>query len=112
MTRSPAHRPRRHLVWLLAVALLLPIAQTAATWHVLSMACIDQADLHGKPPSHPTRCDFCLTAAGFHSGAATSVALAAPRPVSLHEAPRHFASPFVGAAPAWGYRSRAPPVAL
>ena len=40
-----AHRsravPRRHLVWLLWLALLLPVAQAAASWHALSHALPD-----------------------------------------------------------------------
>jgi len=71
--------PRRHLAWLLSVALLLPIAQTAATWHVLSVACVDRGDVHGKPLSHPLRCDFCLTVAGLGSGAATGAPVDVPQ---------------------------------
>jgi len=75
--------PRRHLAWLLSVALLLPIAQTAATWHVLSVACVDRGDVHGKPLSHPLRCDFCLTVAGLGSGAATGAPAPSAHPVAL-----------------------------
>jgi len=96
-------------VWLLSVALLLPIAQTAATWHVLSMACVDRGDAHGKPLSHPSRCDFCLTAAGLSDGAASADPVSSPHPLSLREAPAAVASPIVSAAPASGYHSRAPP---
>jgi hypothetical protein len=112
MASWDTHRHRRHFVWLLSVALLLPIAQTAATWHVLSMACVDRGDPHGKPLSHPTRCDFCLTAAGLNSGAALGEAVFSPHPAGLHEAPPVFSNPFESAVPAWAYRSRAPPFAL
>ena len=100
---------RRHLVWLLSAALLLPIAQTAAAWHVLSLACVDQGDVHGKPYSHPSRCDFCLTAAGLSSGAANTEAASMPRPVSLHEAPPAVSTLLRPALAALAYRSRAPP---
>jgi len=103
--------PRRHLAWLLSVALLLPIAQTAATWHVLSVACVDRGDVHGKPLSHPLRCDFCLTVAGLGSGAATGAPAPSAHPVALHESPASVSSRIVSALPAWAYRSRAPPFA-
>ncbi len=106
------HGRRRYLAWLLVAALLLPVAQTAATWHVLSLACADQSDVHSKPYSHPSRCDFCLTAAGLSSGAASAETASSPRPVSLHEAPSAVSSRIVSAVLAWAYRSRAPPFAL
>jgi len=96
-------------MWLLSVALLLPIAQMATTWHVLSQACVDRGDLPGKPLSHPSRCDFCLTAASLHGGAAGGVTVSSPTPVGLHEAPRFLLRPFASVVPAWAYRSRAPP---
>jgi hypothetical protein len=102
----------RHILWLLLVALLLPVAQTVATWHVLSTACTDRADPNGKSQSHPSHCDLCLTAASLHSGAASGVVISAPPAAGLHEAPRYLSNPLVSASPAWAYRSRAPPVAL
>jgi hypothetical protein len=103
--------PRRHLAWLLSVALLLPIAQTAATWHALSLACVDRGDVYGKPLSHPSRCDFCLTVAGLSGGAATGTPPPSAHPVALHESPASILSRIVFALPAWDYRSRAPPFA-
>ncbi len=100
---------RRYLVWLLSAALLLPIAQTAATWHVLSLACVDQGDVYGKPYSHPSRCDFCLTAAGLSSSAANTEAAFLPHPDSLHEAPPTLSTCILSALAALAYRSRAPP---
>jgi len=96
-------------VWLLAAALLLPVAQTAATWHVLSRACLDQADSHGKPYSHPARCDFCLTAASLSSGAANTASASLPHPVGLHEVPPPAPTFLLSASAALAYRSRAPP---
>ena len=100
---------RHHLAWLLSAALLLPVAQTAATWHVLSVACVEQADVHGKPYSHPSRCDFCLTAAGLSSGAANTEAASLSHPASLHEAPPTRSTFILSALAALAYRSRAPP---
>ena len=97
---------------MLAAALLLPVAQTAATRHVLSLACVDQGEVHGKPYSHPAHCDFCLSAAGLSSGAATGEAASLPRPVSLHEAPSALSTRILSALAALAYRSRAPPTAL
>ena len=102
---------RRCLVWLLSAALLLPIAQTAATWHLLSLACMDRGDLHSKPLSHPSHCDFCLTAAGFSGGVGTGGAASPPPPVRLHEAPLVVSTRIASALSAWAYRSRAPPSA-
>jgi hypothetical protein len=103
--------PRRHFAWLLSAALLLPIAQTAATWHVLSLAYADRGDAHGKPSSHPSRCDFCLTVAGLSSGAAAGAPAPSAHPVALHESPASISSRIASALAAWAYRSRAPPVA-
>jgi len=103
--------PRRHLAWLLSAALLLPIAQTAATSHLLSLACVDRGDVHGKPLSHSLRCDFCLTVAGLSSGAANSAPAQSAHPVALHESPASISSRIVSALPTWAYRSRAPPFA-
>ena len=112
MVPLAARRSRRHLVWLLSFALLLPIAQTYATRHALSLACADQGDRQGKPLNHPSHCDICLTAAGLHSGAASGVPVSSANPAGLHEAPRFISIPFASAVPASGYRSRAPPFAL
>jgi hypothetical protein len=72
---------------LLAAALLLPVVQAAATWHVLSAGCVDRAGEHDKPSSsHPLHCDFCLTVAGLIGGAATGVLPATPHPAGSHEA--------------------------
>jgi len=103
--------PRRHIAWLLSAALLLPAAQTAATWHALSLACADRGDVHGKPLSHPSRCDFCLTAAGVSGAAATGAPAASAHPVAWHELPASSSSLIASALPAWAYRSRAPPFA-
>jgi hypothetical protein len=102
---------RRRLPWLLWLALLLPLAQTAAAWHAYS---------HGRPAAevrgvsdaaapHAVACDLCIAAAAVGGGAlrAEPPALALVR--ARHEAPRSVV-PSVGPGrhtPA--YLSRAPP---
>ncbi len=109
---APRRRPHRHLVvWLLSAALLVPVAQTAAMWHVVSLVSVDRSDAHGKPFSHPSHCDLCLTAAGLSSGGAPGATAMPPQPAGLHEAPRVASSRFVSALAGWAYRSRAPPSA-
>ncbi len=103
---------RRPLVWLLAAALLLPVVQAAATWHVLSAGCVDRAGEHDKPSfSHPLHCDFCLTVAGLIGGAATRVLPAAPHPAGSHEAARVTAGRVLRSPALRAYRTRAPPIA-
>jgi hypothetical protein len=103
---------RRHLAWLLAAALLLPVVQTAATWHVLSPGCVDRAGEHDKPSSsHPLHCDFCLTVAGLIGGAATRMLPAALPPAGSHEAAPVTAGRVLRAPALWAYRTRAPPIA-
>jgi hypothetical protein len=101
---------RRYLVWLLWLVLLLPMAQTAATWHVLSHVNSEQReDTDGQKAIHQGHCDLCLSAAALIGGAPLvslpplpavklmrEVALADSRGVSLAAAPR-------------AYDSRAPP---
>ena len=98
-------------MWLLSAALLLPVAQTAALWHVVSVAGVDRSDAHGKPFSHPSHCDLCLTAAGLSNGGAPGAAAPPSPPAGLHEAPPALSTRFVSALAAWAYRSRAPPSA-
>ncbi len=109
---APRRRPHRHLVvWLLSAALLVPVAQTAAMWHVVSLVSVDRSDAHGKPFSHPAHCDLCLTAAGLSSGGAPGAAAPPTPPAGLHEAPPAVPTRLVSAPAAWAYRSRAPPSA-
>jgi hypothetical protein len=91
--------------------LLVPIAQTATTWHVLSFACMDVRDAHGKAPYHQSHCDFCLTAAALSGGALSGEAPSSPHPAGRHEVPPALSSSIWSALPAWAYRSRAPPFA-
>jgi len=111
--RAPLSRCVRQpgLVWLLWAALLLPIAQTATTWHALSVARADGSDAHGKQWLHHAHCDFCLTAAALSGGALPGEPPPSPHPTGRHEAPQATSSGVWFAFPTWAYRSRAPPFA-
>lgn len=101
------------LAWLVALLLLMPLAQTAATWHLASHA-------HAQPSESPDEkpatlvdfCDLCRTAAATTGGllptlAGAMVAIAAPLAV-----PRFTFRP-TATKPLWpAYASRAPPFAL
>ena len=66
------HKPfmQRHMVWLLWLALLLPMAQTAASWHVLSHVDSGQAaEPDEQQAIHQAHCELCLSAAALLSGA-------------------------------------------
>ena len=104
---------KRHLVWLVWLALLLPVAQAAANWHALSHVARDTAPGTDDPQAlHLTHCDLCLTAAAVSGGALASEppptpSLAAARYAVPQAAPSGVRLAF--SAPA--YLSRAPPLA-
>jgi hypothetical protein len=61
---------QRHMVWLLWLALLLPLAQTAAGWHVLSHLSSGQAaEPDEQQAVHQAHCELCLSAAALIGGA-------------------------------------------
>jgi hypothetical protein len=93
-------------------ALLLPIAQLTASWHVLSHAATaisDAADEKSAP--HQTHCDLCVTAAAVSGGALIG------QPPSILFAALHADLPPAALVAVWAatpiraYRSRAPPTA-
>jgi hypothetical protein len=100
----------RSLAWLLWLAMLVPVAQSAAGWHAYSHAA-SEASGHedGKPSPRAAHCDLCLNAAGVSSGVLPGV-----RP-SLAVSTARFGLPQAPAASVWlapsplAYRSRAPP---
>ena len=103
----------RRLAWLLALVLLLPLAQGAANCHLLSHVRADQSEQSdGNHALHVYHCDLCLTAVALTGGAlpVQSIALA---PVVKHaEAPRSQSSPVRFVRLQRLYESRAPPFAL
>lgn len=108
----PTPASSRHLVWLLWLAMLLPLAQAAANWHAMSHAA---ATATGNEPDsdskalHASSCALCLSAAAIGNGALTSAPPGLLLLASSHAAPQaalhggHHATRW----PA--YRSRAPP---
>ena len=103
----------RRLGWLLWLVLLLPMAQTAATWHVLSHLHSDQADKNdGKQAIHQDHCDLCLSAAALIGGAPLVSAPQLPPARALHKTPLDALRGILLTAPTRAYDSRAPPFPL
>lgn len=103
----------RRLGWLLWLVLLLPMAQTAATWHVLSHLHSEQADEDaGKQAIHQDRCDLCLSAAALIGGVPLLSAPHLPTASGLSEAPLDALRGILLTAPTRAYDSRAPPFLL
>ncbi len=103
--------PRRHLAWLLWLALLLPLGQGAAAWHALSHTRADASGERDGKALHGTQCDLCLSAATVAGGALPGEPPALPSPSARHEAPRAPTLADRVATPARAYLSRAPPFA-
>jgi len=97
----------------MAILLLMPLAQTAASWHLLS-------HFHGQRSGHsdePTAaytdyCDLCQTAAATLGGLNSSPSAQRPSAVGPVDIPRFNASTTVVKQPWQPYASRAPPFAL
>ena len=114
-TFRPRTHPQRRFAWLLWLALLLPLAQAASGWHVLSHGLrepdekIAAQDKKAPPVGH---CDQCLIAAAIGGGALPSPASFVPQSFARHESPSLVFATAGYASPAGIYRSRAPPLAL
>ena len=85
---SPHHR----FAWLLWLVLLLPLAQTAATLHLLSHATSDLAGesgrADGQPAIDPAHCDLCLTAAALLGAAPPLPHAVLAQSTALHTLPK------------------------
>lgn len=109
-TSSLSTFPQRRLVWLLWVALLLPVAQAAAAWHAMSHTGIEaNGDADGKRALHPSACDLCLSAAALSGGALPTVPPSLLPPVFRHAVPQSALRSVWLALLAPAYLSRAPP---
>ena len=110
-----SRRPRPGLTWLLWLALVLPIAQSAALWHGLvqheSAAGGAVGANDGKQLPHGSHCELCLAAAGVTGAAPMAALVAMPLLSGADRAAPPAAAARVAAAPALAYRSRAPPLA-
>lgn len=100
---------RRRFAWLLWLAVLMPLAQAAAAWHVVAHEGARAATDDGKhgPPHSP--CDLCLAAAALGSGAPPGKPAALPCPACAQEMPGADSGADALAPTASVYRSRAPP---
>ena len=103
----------RHMVWLLWLALLLPLAQTAASWHVLSHVNSGQV---GEPDEqqaiHQAHCELCLSAAALIGGAPLVSLPATPVHRALGEVVFAGLQGLAWTPAARVYESRAPPLLL
>lgn len=109
---SPNHRSssRQSWAWLLWLALLLPLAQTAAAWHVYSHVEEEaggRAD--GKQAPGLAHCDLCLTAAAFSGGALMGDHDILPAVTEQEAEPQDPPASIWHAPLALAYQSRAPP---
>lgn len=105
------HKPfmQRHMVWLLWLALLLPLAQTAANWHILSHVNPEQASETPDQAIHQAHCDLCLSAAALIGGAPLASLPDLPQARALTEVFIANLRGVVRTPTARAYESRAPP---
>ncbi len=98
------------LAWLLWLAALLPLAQTAALAHAASHDFAAPASTDDdKALAHAAHCDLCLAAAALGSGAPAPSPVAPPLPPAAHEAPAGAPQGTLATRGAWSWQSRAPP---
>lgn len=100
------------LAWLVWLALLLPLAHSAAIWHGYAHSARGAAgyeDDQGAPAA--AHCDLCLTAAGVTGGALPAAARDLSLLAARHELPPAQPRSSWLAPLALAYLSRAPPPA-
>lgn len=104
---------KSRLAWLLGLLLLMPLAQTAATWHLIS-------HIHAQSPlrsaehsaAYADYCDLCQTAAGTLGGVLSTQSAMRFANAAPLQTPR-FQPTLAVSKPFWTpYASRAPPFAL
>ena len=100
---------RRHLTWLLWLVLLLPLAQTAASWHVLSHTASSQTGDDGVQAIGQERCELCLTAAAVLGGAPQVTACLKALACNADQTTFFVPPGRILPAPERAYNSRAPP---
>jgi hypothetical protein len=104
---------RCRLVWLLWIALFLPIAQAAASWHAMSHVSLEAAsEPDGRQALHLSHCDLCLAGAALTGAASLGEPDSPAHSVARFGRPQHGAADLWHASPALAYRSRAPPFVL
>jgi hypothetical protein len=112
MNRPPPRRlPRISLPWLLWLAMLLPLAQTAAAWHEVSHAAARVADQDGDQKAvHAAACGLCLASAAVHGTGMAPASPVVPHPALSQWQQARTGPAGASTAPLLGYLSRAPPV--
>ena len=104
---------QRHMAWLLWLALLLPLAQTAASWHILSHANSEPANaLDDQQAVHQAHCELCLSAAALLSGAPLVATADLPHAPALAQQVAADWRTVLWKPAARAYDSRAPPFSL
>lgn len=103
---------RGSLSWLVWLAMLLPMAQSVATWHGYSHAAFDASGHEEDRQSpHAAHCDLCLTAAAVSGGALLGTPPNLSVAAARNELPQAAAGSVWLAFPTLAYLSRAPPPA-
>ena len=101
---------QRHMAWLLWLALLLPLAQTAASWHILSHANSEPANaLDDQQAVHQAHCELCLSAASLIGGAPLASLPSLFHPRAMAEVLAANVRSVASMPAARAYESRAPP---
>lgn len=103
---------KRRFMWLLWLALLIPIGQTLATSHALSHTQWEASGEGGKQGLHTTLCGLCLTTSSLSHAAPPETRFSLLPAAELGEAPRAYFHRVKFAPPARAYQSRAPPFPL
>jgi hypothetical protein len=101
---------QRHMAWLLWLALLLPLAQTAASWHILSHANSEQTKAADDQQAvHQAHCELCLSAAALIGGAPLASLPNLFHPRAMAEVLAADVRGVISTPTARAYESRAPP---
>ncbi|MCX7249435.1 MAG: hypothetical protein NTX31_17510 [Burkholderiales bacterium] len=104
---------QRHKAWLLWLVLLLPLAQAAASWHVLSHANSGQlSEPDDQQTLHQANCELCLSAAALLSGAPLVATADLPHAPALAQQVAADWRTVLWKPAARAYDSRAPPFSL
>jgi len=101
-------RPRR-CAWLLWLALLLPLAQSAAAAHSVSHPQERAGQRQDETAAADGACALCLMGAAMSSGGAVASVPAWPAPSGAEALPAASAVPVAALTPHWAHLSRAPP---
>jgi hypothetical protein len=103
---------RSRIMWLLCMVLLLPLGQSAATWHMLSHVHFGQVEGDGDHALHEDHCDLDGSATALIGGAPLTVVFDLPRSTAHQEAPVLAWHDVLWSAPTPAYNSQAPPFSL